>query len=224
MDFDNALAPGSQPMPPAPLAEGVPSEAQPESQPESQPELQIETQPDTPPDEQYLQITLNGDLPLLLPGTNLVEIMKLAIGQVVPMFEMAPWVMGIYNWRGDMLWVADLGHFLGLAPWYNQAEAATRHTVVVVKPPYSAAQSGDEPLPTLGLVVSAVGAMVSYPATARQPLPDPTTTPGGPAARIEPGFLPFLRGCCPDRAGQPQLILDGTALLAAMAHGPAEPG
>ncbi|TVQ09000.1 MAG: chemotaxis protein CheW [Leptolyngbya sp. DLM2.Bin27] len=226
MNFDKALAPGGQPLPPAPSPrpEGNSSESPSDGQPEFQAGLPIGASPAAPPAAQFLQITLNGDLPLLLPGPNLVEIMKLALGQVVPMFEMAPWVMGLYNWRGDMLWVADLGHFLGLAPWYNQAEATTRHTVVVVKPADSAAQPAAEPLPTLGLVVSAVEAMVSYPAAALQPLPDPTTTPGGPAARIEPGFLPFLQGCCPDRAGQPQLVLDGTALLTAMAQFPAQPG
>lgn len=160
-----------------------------------------------PPEEQFLQVIVNGDLPLLLPGANLVEIMKLAIGQVVPMFQMAPWVMGLYNWRGDLLWVVDLGHFLGFAPWYTQAEAATRHTVVVIKPPYAAHQPTDEQPPTLGLVVSAVEAMVAYPANALQPL-----TAG---VAFEPGLLPFLRGCCPDG----QLILDGTAILAAMAQG-----
>jgi positive phototaxis protein PixI len=160
-----------------------------------------------PSEEQFLQVIVNGDLPLLLPGANLVEIMKLAIGQVVPMFEMAPWVMGLYNWRGEMLWVVDLGHFLGFAPWYAQAEAATRHTVVVIKPPYAAHQPAAEQAPTLGLVVSAVDAMVAYPATTLQPL-----TAG---VAFEPGLLPFLRGCCPDG----QLILDGTAVLDAMAQG-----
>ena len=178
------------------------------------PENSPENSPEAPPEEQFLQISLPGELPLLLPGANLVEIMKLAIGQVVPMFEMAPWVMGIYNWRGDMLWIADLGHFLGLTPWYNQAAAATRHTVVVIRPPFAATPLTDEPPPTLGLVVSAVEAMVTYPA-ARQPVPDPLALPLG--------LRPFVADCCPDAAGQPQPILEATALLAAMASSPSEP-
>ena len=172
------------------------------------------TSPESSPEEQFLQITVNGDLPLLLPGGNLVEIMKLAVGQVVPMFQMAPWVMGIYNWRGDMLWVADLGHFLGFAPWYNQAEVATRHTVVVIKPPYAATQPADEQTPILGLVVSAVEAMVTYPTTALQPL----SAASNQTLPVEPGLRPFLRGCCVDSADRPQLILDATAILAAMAQ------
>ncbi|MBD1875403.1 chemotaxis protein CheW [Nodosilinea sp. FACHB-131] len=173
-----------------------------------------DTSTGSPPEEQFLKVIVNGGLPLLLPGANLVEIMKLSIGQVVPMFQMAPWVMGLYNWRGEMLWVADLGHFLGFAPWYNQAEAATRHTVVVIKPPYTADQPADEPPPTLGLVVNAVEAMVAYPTPALQPL----SAASGQSISVEPGLLPFLRGCCVDSADRPQLILDGTAVLNAMAQ------
>lgn len=171
---------------------------------------------ESPPEEQFLQVTVNGDLPLLLPGVNLVEITKLGLGQVVPMFAMAPWVVGLYNWRGDMLWVADLGHFLGFAPWYSQAEAANRHTVVIIQPPYSATQTNREQSPTLGLVVSDVDAMVAYPETALQPLTEDIL--GQIALPIEPGLLPFLRGCCFDDAGQLRLIVDGTKVLEAMAQ------
>ncbi|MBD2110955.1 MULTISPECIES: chemotaxis protein CheW [Cyanophyceae] len=179
------------------------------------PPLQDTTSPGAPPEEQFLKVIVNGGLPLLLPGANLVEIMKLSIGQVVPMFQMAPWVMGLYNWRGEMLWVADLGHFLGFTPWYNQAEAATRHTVVVIKPPYRPSQPTDEQTATLGLVVNAVEAMVAYPVPALQPL---SAAFSGQSIPVEPGLLPFLRGCCVDSADQPQLILDGTAVLNAMAQ------
>ncbi|MGB3311834.1 MAG: chemotaxis protein CheW [Nodosilinea sp.] len=171
---------------------------------------------DAIPGEQFLQVTVNGDLPLLLPGVNLVEILKLAIDQVVPMFEMAPWLMGIYNWRGDMLWVADLGHFLGFAPWYHQADATTRPTVVVIKPPYSSDRPAHEQPPTLGLVVNAVEAMVTYPAEAIQPLSDGLQS--AIASPIEPGLLPFLQGYYPGSHGQPQLVLDGTAVLTTMSQ------
>lgn len=182
------------------------------------------------PEATFLQITLDGALPLLLPGANLVEIMKLPLGQVVPMFQMAPWVVGIYNWRGDLLWVADGGHFVGLPPWYRQVEAATRHTVVVIKPPYVVPEGSpdgvnwltDEPPLTLGLVVSAVNAMVTYPTAALQLLPDLDALPEAIATRLTPDLLPLLQGCCIDGSGQPQLILNGTAILTAMAQAQAQ--
>ncbi|MGF1568764.1 MAG: chemotaxis protein CheW [Nodosilinea sp.] len=162
-----------------------------------------------PPEAQFLQVYLD-DLPLLLPVANLVEIMKLSQGQVVPMFQMVPWVVGVYNWRGDILWIADLGHFLGMAPWYDQAEPSAKHTVVVIQPPPTAAPVPGEKTPVLGLVVSAVEEMVAYPVEAVQPVPD--------SAEIPLGIAPFLAGCCVAESGYPQLIVEGGTILTAMAQ------
>jgi positive phototaxis protein PixI len=197
MDFDAAIAPENPSPPPAESPSG-PAEAASETS--------LAAAVEALPEDQFLQITLNGNLPLLLPGGNLVEIMKLAIGQVVPMFEMAPWVVGIYNWRGDMLWVADLGQFLGFDPWYRQTDTATRHTVVVIKPPYSADRPTADQPSTLGLVVSGVEAMVTYPRGALEPVPETG----------EPGLRPFLQGACPDGEGRSQLVLAATAVLETM--------
>jgi positive phototaxis protein PixI len=198
MDFDAAIAPEN----PSPPAESPPGPA------EAASETSLTAAVEAPPEDQFLQITLNGNLPLLLPGGNLVEIMKLAIGQVVPMFEMAPWVVGIYNWRGDMLWVADLGKFLGFDPWYRQTDTATRHTVVVIKPPYSADRPTADQPSTLGLVVSGVEAMVTHQTGAMEPVPE--------TGAIAPGLRPFLQGACLDGAGRSQLVLAATAVLETM--------
>lgn len=160
-------------------------------------------------EQQFLQVYLDQNLPFLLPVDSLVEIMKVSIGQVVPMFQMAPWVMGVYNWRGEVLWMADLNHFLGLAPWYEQSESATKHTAIVIKSPRSAVPTGDKPA-TLGLIVSRVEGMTSYPLEAVQTSVE--------KLEISPGFLPFLQGCYLGDADTPQLILDGAAILAAMAR------
>jgi chemotaxis signal transduction protein len=73
------------------------------------------------PDIQFLQVYLAHDQPYLLPVEALVELLTVPIEQVMPMFGMAPWVVGVHNLRGEVLWVADFNHFLGLAPWYGQA-------------------------------------------------------------------------------------------------------
>lgn len=162
------------------------------------------------PEEQFLQVYL-GDLPLLLPVNQLVEIMTLAMGQVVPMFHMADWVMGVYNWRGEMLWIADLGHFFGLPPWYQQVKTATKHTVVVIKPPTPPTEPGDIS-PTIGFVVSQIDGMVAYPLTAIQSGLD-----GFPSGR-DATIRPFLQEYCQLEAAPPQGILAGAIILDAMAQ------
>jgi positive phototaxis protein PixI len=167
-----------------------------------------EVAPVAVPEEQFLRIYL-GDVPLLLPMTSLVEIMKLPIGQVVPMFQMPPWVIGIYNCRGDMLWVADLGHFLGQPPWYERDNLATQHSVVVVQTSLATPVMAESPAP-LGLVVTAVDDMVAYPLDTLQPVDDPEA--------IAPALAPFIRHLCRPGPGAALPVLDAIALLAAMAH------
>jgi positive phototaxis protein PixI len=160
------------------------------------------------PEAQFLQIYLDGDRSFLLPVAALVEIMKVPIAQVVPMFQMAPWVMGVYNCRGDVLWVVDLNHLLGLSPWYEQDNPTTRHTVVVIKAPPSADRWARDNRPTLGLVVSQVEGMVACPLESIEP-PE--------AGSADPRLTPLLSGVWSAPAGTVHLILDSAAILRAAA-------
>ncbi|GBF83604.1 chemotaxis signal transduction protein [Aphanothece sacrum FPU3] len=64
--------------------------------------------------EQFLRFDLVPDTTLMLPVAQLTEVLTVPLGQIVPIPHMPPWVMGIYNWRGEILWMVDLGHLLGL--------------------------------------------------------------------------------------------------------------
>lgn len=180
--------------------------SQSESLADSQGKLRAES-----PAEQFLQIYLAGDVPFLLPVISLVEIMKIPMEQVVPMFQMAPWVMGVYNCRGEVLWLADLNHFLGMTPWYEQQGSATKHTAVIVRGALPADAAMGEKQATLGLIVSRVEGMVSGLPEAIEPL-----SPGHALEGVEARVLQFLNGCWRDEAGTVQLILDSSAILAAM--------
>jgi positive phototaxis protein PixI len=157
---------------------------------------------------QFLQIYLSPDRPLLLPVTTLVEIMKIPMGQIAPMFQMPAWVVGVYNWRGDVLWMADLDHFLRQRPWYSQDEAGIKHTAVVVRSQPSSDAPAARPL-TLGWVLHRVEGMVSLPSAEIQPAASLET--------VEPELLPFLSGIWQDKTGFTHWILDGSGLFAAMA-------
>ncbi|MBE9139476.1 chemotaxis protein CheW [Nodosilinea sp. LEGE 07088] len=156
---------------------------------------------------QYLRIEINHELPLLLPITDLAELLKISVGQVVPIFQMPAWVVGVYNWRGDMLWVVDFSHFLGLTPWYQQAESMAKHTVVLIQPNQAISYSGELPA-VLGLVVSNVADIVTYSEDEIQSNPDTTSLPSN--------IRPFLQGGCGQEAGQLSWILDSKALLNAI--------
>ena len=173
--------------------------------------------------ESFLRFYLLSNLPVLLSVNQLAEILTLSLGQIVPMFEMPDWVMGVYNWRGEVLWMIDLNHFLGLTPWYQQSDYSSKHTVVVLK---SQSQTGDaQKEAVLGLVVNRVEDMVFCPPESIQPLSEPLLSEFL-SNRIStvPEIQPFLRGYWHSSAGKSteesigdlNLVLEGAAIMSAM--------
>lgn len=221
MNSDNAVA-----APPANLTQAVQADAPTELPPEKLPaleaspgaepleqaatDLQPEPQAD-PQTEQFLQIGLASSSLFLLPVASLVEIIKIPMEQVVPIFQMAPWVMGVYNCRGEVLWLVDLNQYLGMTPWYEQQGSATKHTAVIVQGLLPSGSAEDRQA-KLGWVVSRVEGMVSCSPEAIEPLPA-DLEPAEVGARL----LPFSTGCWRDASGAAQLILDSAAILTAMA-------
>lgn len=172
------------------------------------------------PDLQFLQVYLEAERSLLLPVQQLVEILTIAQPQVVPLFQMPAWVMGVYNWRGDVLWVVDLNHLLGLTPWYQQPSYGSKHTVVVVREETSDREvdtSADprEKKAVLGLVINRVEGMVigSNPLVSPLPAewPDEVTS-HWPTTTLES----FIRGFWQRSADLLHPVLNGTAIFHAM--------
>jgi positive phototaxis protein PixI len=58
--------------------------------------------------EQFLSFNLEADQQALLPTQQLLEIIKASLTEITAIAGLAPSVMGIYNWRGDVIWVIDL--------------------------------------------------------------------------------------------------------------------
>lgn len=69
--------------------------------------------------EQFLRFHLLPDTTVLLPIQQLTEVLTIPRSQIVPIFQMPTWVMGAYNWRGEVLWIVDLGYLVGLTPGTN---------------------------------------------------------------------------------------------------------
>ncbi len=171
------------------------------------------------PDLQFLQVYLAAERSLLLPVQQLVEILTIAQSQVVPLFQMPPWVMGVYNWRGEVLWVVDLNHLLGLPPWYQQSSYGSKHTLVVMREE-TFAQEGGLPVDprekaVLGVVLNRVEGMVigSNPLMAPLPTAWPAElTTHWPMTTLES----FMRGFWHQSANLLHPVLNGTAVFHAM--------
>lgn len=156
---------------------------------------------------QYLRFYLEPNTTALLPIQQLTEVLTIPIGQIVPIFNMPAWVMGVYNWRGEILWMVDLNHLVGLTPWYQQTSSSSAHSAVVLYLRSNNSQSSNIKGKMLGLVVNRIEDIESCNSDFIQsPL----------SAAVTPELVPFLRGYWLKSNREMLAVLDGAAILAAM--------
>ena len=48
-----------------------------------------------------------------LAASGVREVMSVYLDRITPIPNASPFFLGTYNWRGQVIWVADLGQFLG---------------------------------------------------------------------------------------------------------------
>jgi positive phototaxis protein PixI len=154
---------------------------------------------------QYLRFHLHPDTNAMLPVAQLTEVLSIPLGQIVAIPHLPAWVMGVYNWRGEILWMVDLGHLLGLTPWYQQGMTASHHRALVL---HSGQGNKRDQGQMLGLVVSGVEDIEWC---------DPAQIQSPPASAVTASLAPFLRGYWL-KNGEMLVTLDGEAILAAMPH------
>ncbi|MDJ0703470.1 MAG: chemotaxis protein CheW [Leptolyngbyaceae cyanobacterium MO_188.B28] len=157
--------------------------------------------------EQLLRLHLLPDTTALLPVAQLTEVLKIPIGQITPMPHMPDWVMGIYNWRGEILWMIDLGSLAGLMPWYRRAMSASNYAAIVLDTKSSKSLSKDTGKQTLGLVVNRVEDIEWC---------NPNSIQSPPASGGANGLIPFSRGYWRTPDGEMRTVLDSEAIFEAM--------
>lgn len=156
--------------------------------------------------EQFLRFHLVPNTTGLLPIQQVTEVLTIPNSQIVPIFQMPPWVMGVYNWRGEILWIVDLGHLVGLTPWYQQASGASAYKALVL-------QASNQGAPTnfksqmLGLVVNRIEDIEWC---------NPDLIQSAPSSTVTPELSQFLRGYWLKSNGDMLAILEGQAIIAAM--------
>jgi len=110
-------------------------------------------------ERKFLRFQLHLDNNLLIAVDYIQEILRLAIAQILPVPDMPEAVLGIYNWRGEMLWLVDLNALLGLTPiWALADEALASLNAIVLRVEER----------NLGLVVQQVDGIESYAPQALQ--------------------------------------------------------
>lgn len=156
---------------------------------------------------QFLRFFLMPDTHVLLPISQLTEVLNLQIQQIIPIPQMPNWVMGVHNWRGEVLWLVDLGRLLGLTPWYEQGHNRSNCRAIVIHPTSHQLTKSRNRSQMLGLVVHQVEDIAWC---------NTNDIHSPPGSAVTPELAPFLRGYLLTETNEMLVALDGEAILAAM--------
>lgn len=124
----------------------------------------------------------------LIPLEQITEILRLNLAEILPVPEMPSCILGIYNWRGEILWLIDLNHLVG----YSHL-ASTYSTSLVAM----VVQIDDQ---CLGLVVNQVYDIELHDLQQLQPVS---------SGLFAPNLMPFVLGALPEEQGT---VLDVNAI------------
>jgi positive phototaxis protein PixI len=157
--------------------------------------------------QQFLRFSLSSGMSLLVEIDRVVELISIPIERVVPMPHLPPAVKGVYNWRGEILWIVDLSELLGSAAT-PQSYRNLQPTIVMsdraTEERGFAAAEQDRSQATIGFIVGEIAEIEYYDAARIQsPLPD----------WIDPDLAKWLRGWWESTSGEIFLILDVPAIF-----------
>lgn len=87
----------------------------------------------TPSQQRFLQFSLQGNDPALLPVEYIAEVLRLPIGEVLPVPHMPSFVLGIYNWRGEIIWLVDFDRLVGHPIGFCCTTQAIKGMIIVLE-------------------------------------------------------------------------------------------
>jgi positive phototaxis protein PixI len=84
-------------------------------------------------EKRFLGFSIQPETHALLSLQNLQGAIELPISEILPVPQMAPYLLGIINWRGKSTWVADLAQFMGGEYYSQRCPQATKATALLVQ-------------------------------------------------------------------------------------------
>jgi positive phototaxis protein PixI len=117
--------------------------------------------PSTAAATRFLSLYITPTEEMLLPTEQMVEILSLRLEEVLPVPETSSLVVGVFNWRQQVVWLIDVPAVLGRLPLAQQSPGLLQRDVVVVN------YQGQ----TLGLGITRVGKIYQGQAATELALP-----------------------------------------------------
>jgi positive phototaxis protein PixI len=151
------------------------------------------------PEEQFLKFYLEPDTTGMLSLSQLTEVLTIPVNQILPIPHMNPSMMGVYNWRGEILWMVDLGHLVGLTSLSKPNFKTSNYRAMVLQLAF------DNNTQEIGLVVDRIDDIEWCHPLALE----------SPSTSINPKLIPFIRGYWikPEPESESLVAFDGNAIF-----------
>jgi positive phototaxis protein PixI len=149
--------------------------------------------------QQFLRFQLQPNLMALIEIELVTELVNILVDRVVPMPHLPPAVMGVYNWRGEILWIVDLAILLG-GGGSPRRYRSLQPTMILS----GDLQSEDRQRKTIGFIVDEIAELeLCNLDLIESPLPD----------NIYSEFSSWAKGLWASATGESFLVLDGNTIL-----------
>jgi positive phototaxis protein PixI len=139
---------------------------------------------------------------------RVIELINLQLDRVVPMPHLSPSVMGVYNWRGEILWIVDLATLLLGNAKLRQSYRTLQPTMILNIGTNSHARSTsgieERQEKTIGLVVHEIAEIEWYERDLIC-----TTIP----ENVDPELAKWARGLWVSATGKNFLVLDWQKII-----------
>lgn len=83
--------------------------------------------------QRFLRFRILKEQRTFLSLNNIAEVRQLSLLDILPVPETSSSMLGVCNWRGEILWIADLNALVGSPPLWHQVPLLEQAMVIVVK-------------------------------------------------------------------------------------------
>ncbi len=83
--------------------------------------------------QKFLAFNLGEKDTAVISLENVTEVFQISLTQICGVPQMPSCVLGIYNWRGEMLWLVDLEKMLGYTSLPQESNILSQMMVIVVQ-------------------------------------------------------------------------------------------
>ncbi|MGV0106368.1 chemotaxis protein CheW [Nostoc sp. DSM 114160] len=147
--------------------------------------------------QRFLRFPLNGKVNGLLPLADLRGVIQVALTEILPVPQVAEFLLGIMNWRGEAIWILDLAGLLGATHWCRRESVRNSGMAMLVQVQNQ----------TVGLLVEQVNTIEVY---------DPQERLAISTSMLPARLGSFLQGYFVDSQGSPLMLIDTHVVIQAL--------